>query len=116
MLCRTQTPIYYYSEQKNEADDIQVYDENKKLKSQLEAAKKEIEIANYKVHELEHQNQKCIQLLQNSSEEIARKDEALRVAINTVECDSLGANGEELPWYRMAKKALQPNPGGESND
>jgi len=32
---------------------------------------------------------------------------ALRVAINTVECASLAVQtGHELPWYKMAKKAL----------
>lgn len=32
--------------------------------------------------------------------------EALKVAINTVECASIGADGAELPWYRMARKAI----------
>lgn len=32
--------------------------------------------------------------------------DALEVAINTVECDSLDAQGNELPWYAGAKKAL----------
>jgi hypothetical protein len=32
---------------------------------------------------------------------------ALETAINTVECASLGADGEELPWYRQAHTALE---------
>lgn len=32
--------------------------------------------------------------------------EALEMAINTVECDSLDKDGNPLPWYRAAKKAL----------
>ena len=32
---------------------------------------------------------------------------ALKVAINTVECDSLDKDGNELPWYTGAKKALK---------
>ncbi len=32
--------------------------------------------------------------------------ESLRTAINTVECASLGRDEQELPWYRMAKKAV----------
>jgi hypothetical protein len=31
---------------------------------------------------------------------------ALETAINSVECDSIGADGEELPWYKQAKAAL----------
>lgn len=32
---------------------------------------------------------------------------ALEVAINTVECASLDKDGNELPWYKGAKKALE---------
>lgn len=34
-------------------------------------------------------------------------DEALAIAINTVECDSLDKKGNELPWYKSAKKARE---------
>lgn len=32
--------------------------------------------------------------------------DALETAINTVECASIGLDGEELPWYKQAHKAL----------
>lgn len=32
---------------------------------------------------------------------------ALRTAINSVECASIGPDGEELPWYKQAKAALK---------
>lgn len=41
---------------------------------------------------------------------------ALRLAINTVECASLDALGQSLPWYRAAKAALEaasPNERGQ---
>lgn len=33
--------------------------------------------------------------------------EALKIAINTVECASLDKDGTELPWYKAAKEALR---------
>lgn len=32
---------------------------------------------------------------------------ALQMAINSVECASIGSDGEELPWYVQAKAALK---------
>ncbi len=32
--------------------------------------------------------------------------EALQMAVNTVECDSLDKSGERLPWYKAARLAL----------
>jgi septal ring factor EnvC (AmiA/AmiB activator) len=39
-------------------------------------------------------------------EAIREANQALRTAINTVECDSVDDFGNELPWYKQAKKAL----------
>ena len=55
--------------------------------------------------------------LENERDELKRENdslreksveaaEALNMAINTVECDSLDAYGHELPWYTRAKKAI----------
>lgn len=38
--------------------------------------------------------------------------EAMEMAINTVECDSLDKDGNQLPWYRATKKALALLNGG----
>lgn len=54
---------------------------------------------------------------------VATLSSALRLATNTVECASLDALGQSLPWYRAAKTALEavsPNdqaqrPGGEGH-
>lgn len=35
---------------------------------------------------------------------------ALRTAINSVECASVGPDGQELPWYVQAKAALAGDP------
>lgn len=40
------------------------------------------------------------------NERIGQLESALRVAIMTVECDSLDRDGNELPWYVGAKIAL----------
>jgi CheY-like chemotaxis protein len=47
---------------------------------------------------------------------VATLSSALRLATNTVECASLDALGQSLPWYRAAKTALEavsPNAGTE---
>ena len=45
-------------------------------------------------------------VLAQRDQRIAELEAALKCAINTVECDSLDKDGNELPWYRQAKKAL----------
>lgn len=41
------------------------------------------------------------------SEIIDQLCDALKTAINTVECASLDKNGQELPWYKQAHAALR---------
>lgn len=49
---------------------------------------------------------------QDLLDEVERLKAALRLAINTVECASIVKTGEELPWYKAAQKALNPQPKG----
>jgi hypothetical protein len=58
----------------------------------------------YKIKEL--QLQEAINRLDEAEKDKKRLVEALRVAINTVECHSLDDFGNELPWYKMAKLAI----------
>ena len=48
---------------------------------------------------------------------VATLSNALRLATNTVECASLDALGQSLPWYRAAKAALEAvSPNAEVRD
>ena len=48
-------------------------------------------------------NDADIQKLEESHAELLA---ALKLAIKTVECDSIGEDGEELPWHRAAVRAI----------